>query len=196
MLMAPINLSIAQLQPSLNLSEHSFYPVMQRPELLDHTALFAYPAVSSWTAAFELPHGPHIRPLIPFKNLIQWVTSPFLLALTVQCFYTCSVFPLGKLPGKQCGLPFVSTAGPCTVSLTQTMLKCTHWIELDNQLSESDPGIALQKGKYWGKFNLKYPAPLFHILTVTHFKKLLFIKVLLPFFKGVITRFPIRRDES
>ena len=115
MLMAPINLSIAQLQPSLNHSEHSFYPVMQRPELLDHTALFAYPAVSSWTAAFELPHGPHIRPLIPFKNLIQWVTSPFLLALTVQCFYTCSVFPLGKLPGKQCGLPFVSTAGPCSV---------------------------------------------------------------------------------
>lgn len=53
----------------------------------------------------------------------------------------------------------------------QTMLKRTHWIELDNQLSESDPGIALPKCKYLGNFNLKYPAPLFHILTATHFKK-------------------------
>lgn len=71
--MAPINLSIAQLQPSLDLGEHSFYPVMQRPGLLDHTALFTYPGVSSWTATFELPHGPHTLPLTLFKNLIQWV---------------------------------------------------------------------------------------------------------------------------
>lgn len=62
MLMAPINLSIAQLQPSLDLGEHSFYPVMQRLGLLDHTALFTYPACefmdSNFWAASRTTHTP------------------------------------------------------------------------------------------------------------------------------------------